>query len=340
VSDVLIVGAGIAGLSVAAQLLSARPELSVCVLEARDRVGGRIESVDALDCGATWFWPGEERVAALVARFRIQTHAQHLAGDALFLDRSRRVRRLDGNPLDSPAMRFSAGAASLCTALAGSLPDGVVRLLTAVTRVSFADDLFTVSTRDGGVLHARHVVLALPPALAVSAIEFQPPLPADVRRVASHTPVWMGRTLKCVIKCRSAFWRQAGLSGSAVCHVGPIQELHDMSGVDGVPAALLGFAAAPVSEAAVVEQLALLFGSSVADQIESVILRDWAAEEFTSPPNVAALTDFSLFGHRAFQTPVDGRLHWTSTETSDNNGHMEGALEAAERCSQALLQRL
>jgi monoamine oxidase len=337
--DCLVVGGGIAGLSVASQLLTAVPDMSVRVLEARDRVGGRIESVDSLDCGATWFWPGEERIAALVQKFDIPTHPQHLAGDAVVVDHSGRVRRVNGNPLDSPASRFSLGAASLVQALAKSLPDDVIQLSTVVTRVAVAaDGGVRVTTLDGTVWQARHVVLALPPALAVSRIEFEPPLPAKVLRVARQTPVWMGKILKVVVRFSTAFWRQAGLAGSGVSQVGPIQELHDMSGPDGIPGALLGFAAAPVTEADVVKQLTAMFGAKAATY-DSIILRDWAAEEFTSPANVGELTDFSLFGHQVFKTPVDGRLYWTSTETSQMHGHMEGALEAAERCSKQILAR-
>jgi monoamine oxidase len=44
--DVLIIGAGVAGLSAAATLLRLDPGLKVLVLEGRERIGGRIRSVD------------------------------------------------------------------------------------------------------------------------------------------------------------------------------------------------------------------------------------------------------------------------------------------------------
>lgn len=52
--DVVIVGAGMTGLCLAQHLLNA--SISVQILEARDRVGGRVYSVDGLDLGATWHW--------------------------------------------------------------------------------------------------------------------------------------------------------------------------------------------------------------------------------------------------------------------------------------------
>lgn len=43
--DVIIVGAGMSGLSAAYRILTQRPSTKLLILEARDRVGGRIWSI-------------------------------------------------------------------------------------------------------------------------------------------------------------------------------------------------------------------------------------------------------------------------------------------------------
>ena len=345
--DVVIVGAGIAGLSTARLLVA--EGVSVVVLESRDRVGGRLLSAPIgpggtrLDLGATWFWPGETRVAKLVEELGVPTHEQHLAGDAMYHDPAG-PQRLDGNPIDVPSFRFSSGAQSLAEAIADSLPQGVVQLGTTVQRVSDSgrlDSGWLEVTHVGGTEQADHVVLALPPALAVSRIQFDPDLPDRLTGLASITPVWMGAVVKAVIHYDQPFWRQSGLSGSAISHLGPLREIHDMSGPDGAPAALFGFAPqqsdGPVpSEADVVGQLVEIFGSDAADPTE-VLIADWRQPD-TSPPGVERLNSHQAFGHEAYQNPaLDGRLHWASTETARSTpGHIEGALEAAERVAAAI----
>ncbi|MEM7092307.1 MAG: NAD(P)/FAD-dependent oxidoreductase [Actinomycetota bacterium] len=337
--DVAVIGAGISGLAAAASLVDAGR--SVVVLESRDRVGGRLRGAtladggQPVDLGATWFWPGEMRVAALVDRLGIATHAQHIAGDAVYQDPSG-PRRLDGNPIDVPSYRFSDGAHSLAEALARTLPVGTVQRGRAVRAVSADGDWLAVEHDDGAVT-ARHVVAALPPALAVRRIEFSPGLPDRIRGLAAATPVWMGSTTKVVIHFDEPFWRYDGLAGSGISHIGPMRELHDMSGADASPAVLFGFVPsqpgdATVSEAEVRAQLVALFGPA-AEHPAEVIIADWRTDADTSPPGVEQLTEYRTYGHPLFHEPtLDGRLHWSSTETSTvAPGHIEGALAAAER---------
>ncbi len=330
----VVVGAGIAGLTVARLLVAAG--VDVVVLEGRDRVGGRLLSTaGGLDLGASWFWPGETHVADLVAELGVAVHPQHLEGDAVYHSPDG-PQRLAGNPLDQPSSRFSDGADRLALAVAAALPAGVVQLGRPVTSVRAQAEEVVVDTADGAV-SAGQVVLAVPPALVASRIRVQPPLPPELAQLAASTPVWMGGTTKVVVRYDRAFWRQAGLSGSGISHLGPLRELHDLSGPDGDPAALFGFAAAPPDRRAVVDQLVQMFGAAAATPTD-VVVQDWASEEWTSPPGVRDLSRYELFGHPLYDQPcLDGRLHWASTETAPRAaGHIEGALAAAHRAAAAV----
>ncbi|MFF4858631.1 flavin monoamine oxidase family protein [Streptomyces rubiginosohelvolus] len=342
--DVIVVGAGISGLATAAILHAAGID-TVC-LEARNRVGGRLLSTPvpgtgrALDLGATWFWDGELRVRDLAARAGLETFDQHLAGDTM-LEEAGGVRRLTGNLIDGPSYRFATGAQHLATSLAAELPTDRLRLGTPVLAVRPDGPRGLHVQTAAGELHARHVVLALPPALVMERIEFGDALPTELARLARATPVWMGNAVKIVAQYPSAFWRHNGLAGAAFSRSGPLQEIHDMSGPGASPAALFGFAHArtigPGMER-VTDQLARLFGPEAATPT-SLHLQNWSAERWTAPSTVQQLGDYSLFGHPLYRrAALDGRLHWASTETSARHaGHIEGALAAAERTAQTVL---
>ncbi|MFF6772420.1 hypothetical protein ACFY8W_02530 [Streptomyces sp. NPDC012637] len=92
-----------------------------------------------------------------------------------------------------------------------------------------------------GTLHAGQAVLTAPPALALERIDFVGALPADLVRLAQATPLGMGAVAKVVAHYPIAFWCEAGLAGASVSRIGPLQEIHDMSGPGGEPAALFGF---------------------------------------------------------------------------------------------------
>lgn len=335
--DAIVVGAGVAGLATAGPLTAAGAD--VLVLEARDRIGGRLLGTSVpggvVDLGATWYWEFEDRISTLVRRYGVATFDQHLAGDTVVEDATM-VQRLPGNRLDVPARRYTDGAASVASALAGELPTDCVRMQDPVTSIDFPDPHRAVVSSRSGTHHARHVIVALPPSLAVASIDFTPALPESLARLASLTPVWMGDVVKVVATYPTPFWRDQGLAGAAFSHRGPLQEIHDMSGPEGTPAALFGFARATNHDGDITtkiqRQLERLFGPAAADPTD-LLVQDWSRDRWTNPPPNGEPANRSLMGHPAYQRHFQyGRLHWAATETAPQfAGHVEGALVAAER---------
>ncbi len=83
--DAVIVGAGLAGLTAARELV--RGGLSCVVLEARDRVGGRTLSQPlggaTIDTGGQWIGPTQHRLAELAKELNVATFPQYHTGRKL-----------------------------------------------------------------------------------------------------------------------------------------------------------------------------------------------------------------------------------------------------------------
>lgn len=88
--EVVVIGAGLSGLTAASRLRAAG--VRVRVLEARERVGGRTLTVpftrEPVDLGGQWVGPTQDRVLGLARTLGVETFAQHLAG--------RKVLEFDG----------------------------------------------------------------------------------------------------------------------------------------------------------------------------------------------------------------------------------------------------
>lgn len=85
-SDVIVIGAGLAGLSAARHLLASGTD--VTVLEARDRVGGRTEGGHTADgtpveLGGQWIGPTQNRMYELVDELGLATFPTHNKGQTL-----------------------------------------------------------------------------------------------------------------------------------------------------------------------------------------------------------------------------------------------------------------
>jgi monoamine oxidase len=87
-ADVIVVGAGLAGLTAARQIRAAGR--SVIVMEAQNRVGGRTLNEDigggeVADLGGTFIGPTQDHVAALVKELGIGTFPTYNAGNNVFI---------------------------------------------------------------------------------------------------------------------------------------------------------------------------------------------------------------------------------------------------------------
>jgi len=110
--DVVVVGAGLAGLSAARDILAAGR--SALVLEARDRVGGRVlNDVTAdgtvVEVGGQWIGPTQDRLDKLAHDLGVEQYPTYNEGDNVLVYRGRRTRYRGAIPKMPPHVLVSIG---------------------------------------------------------------------------------------------------------------------------------------------------------------------------------------------------------------------------------------
>ena len=322
--DLIIIGAGLSGLY-AATLLHDR--FNITILEARDRLGGRILTKDGHDLGPSWIWPHQNNILKLIYQYNLELFTQYTEGDALY-DTPGSVQRFQSPP-SAPSVRVVGGLQTLIDALASSLSSDMIHLHEEVTKISCSTQKIHIET-----LHAQYeadyVVSTLAPRLACENIDYEPPLDEAVYSKMLQTPTWMGHTAKCVVEFKEAFWKDEGLSGFVFSHIGPLGEIHDAS--TNNKAALFGFLHPKASthniETQVKEQMERLF-SDKSELITKVYCTDWKEERFSSTTHDhKGLSSHPNYGLEL--SHCGKRLFFIGTETAyDNGGYLEGAVNSA-----------
>ena len=352
---VVIVGAGLSGLR-AASLLNAQG-IKCMVLEARDRIGGRILSTSntnrpdlgKFDLGPTWFWPQyESTITNLVKELNLGTFVQYTKG-AMLSERTQNKapeRYVLPENSDARSIRFIGGVQSLIDAVADTIPSGIVELKTRVTAIRL-DEAGAITVEadlaDGKrkIVSASAVILALPLRIVARHIEFSPSLPPNIITDLVSKPTWMAGQAKAVAIYERPFWRESGLSGFVTSWVGPLQEIHDASPETG-SGALFGFLGIPAKVRQelgedeivklVINQLVRLFGPE-AQNVSAILYKDWANDsETAAEEDLEPLRDFPSYGQPPKAGAWEKKIIFAGTETNPQyGGHLEGALQSAEQ---------
>jgi len=197
-------------------------------------------------------------------------------------------------------------------------------------------------------VHAKRAIVAVPPEVA-GHIRFDPGLPRARARL--NRLLHQGTLIKAAAVYDTPFWRDDGLTGTAIAIGGPVNATFDDSPPSGRLGIVFGFIggdnarghrrlSAAVRQRAVLDQYVSFFGPKAAKPT-AYFETDWSRSAWTRgcPVGIAAPGLLTAYGP-ALRKPV-GRIHWAGTETSTYwNGYMDGAVRSGGRAAAEVLTEL
>jgi len=325
------VGAGISGLCLAYLL---QEDFEITIIEARERVGGRIHSIDGHDMGPSWIWPHHRRVLSLVEKLGLNLFRQYTKGYALY-DTKERVEHFEA-PSAGVSFRVVGSLTNLVDTLQESLQGVSIVYEERVEKISIEAQRVLINTQKERY-ESDYLVLTLPPRL-VANLKFTPTLPQGLLKKLQATQTWMGSSAKCVVEFKTPFWRERGLSGFIFSHAGPLGEIHDACTQE--KAALFGFVNLHSDmqniKENVIAQMIRIFDID-ASEILNIYLVDWKKEALSAVTEDAQ----ACAGHPHYGIDTSAyseRVFFSATEFSyEEGGYIEGAVNQVQKIAKQLL---
>ncbi|MGH1362735.1 MAG: flavin monoamine oxidase family protein [Calditrichia bacterium] len=348
-TDLLIIGAGLTGLALHYYLRDS--DLNIVIIEARERIGGRIHTVysDAqspLEMGATWLGKKHVSLVALLQELKIDVFEQEMGKHAIFHPVSTSPPYVSLLPENmEPSYRIKGGSSALINKLVSFVDEDNLFTNEAVLSISAINNRLAVKT-SSRMFEAAHVVSTLPPFLLHNSVEITPPLPTELQHIAKGTHTWMGESIKIGLTFNEPFWRAENSSGTVFSNVGAIPEMYDHSNPEDTFYSLKGFMNGAYFSLSrderlqmILSQLSQYYGNKVKDYLayHEVV---WQDEAFTYAPYGDHILPHQNNGHPVFQHSVfDGRLFIAGSETSrEHPGYMDGAVVSARHVATQLIK--
>lgn len=335
---IIIIGAGLSGILTAYFLK--KEGIPFKILEARNRVGGRINSIyrkdeSPIEMGATWFTNQHTNLIALLKELKIESFEQLMDQSVFYQANATAPAQLVQIPADGSSYRISGGTSNLINTLVQKLDSTDILLNQSVKHIALNEAGVVVESEMQFV--GNKVVLAIPPKLWANNISFEPGLPADLRNVALQTHTWMEDAIKVALTYREPFWEQENKPATLFSNAGPVSELYDHCNHERTKYALCGFVNSGFKNCSfserkekVINQLKNIFGVSVEEfmHYEECV---WSKENATFHASEIPLFPHQNNGNPMFKKSLfDDRIIISSSESASVfPGYMEGAVLSA-----------
>ncbi|MEM6963878.1 MAG: NAD(P)/FAD-dependent oxidoreductase [Bacteroidota bacterium] len=338
---VIILGAGLCGLAIGYELKKRAVDFKI--LEARDRVGGRIQTITGelgtpMEMGATWLGRKHYHLVNFLDEIGIETFQQYNHGVSFFETMSFiPPQKFEVPASEEPNYRIKGGTQQMILKLKNTIGKNRIHLNQIVHRIEKTDGNIHVITKNDVSFSGDMVISTLPPKLLVNTVSCSPKLPDLFLSISQTTQTWMENSIKFAVEYKKPFWRQNGQSGMVFSQSSYIPEMYDHCDFEMKKFALKGFLSAAVNtfsrserETKTIQNLVKFFGEDAGDY-ESYYEKLWENESFTYSASPVNLFAHQNNGHEVFQKGYWDHQFWLAgTETAPSfGGYMDGAIESA-----------
>jgi monoamine oxidase len=340
-NKIIILGAGLTGLSIA--YLLKKKGIDTHIIEARNRVGGRIETIKGnqnspMEMGATWFGKKHQTLFTFLEELEIGIFQQYMRGTTFFETMSfTPPQKFEVPASEEPSFRIQGGTSSLILKLTNEVGMENISLNQPISKIEKKENTISISTTEENNFEADLVISTIPAKLFVQSIECSPALPKDAISIFENTQIWMEGSVKFAVEYASPFWKEKGLSGAVFSQSSLIPEMYDHTNYEENKFALKGFLNGSIvqyskadREEMVIQNLKKFFGVDATNHV-GYFDRIWGNEKFTFSPTTNFLPSHYNNGHPIYQNSFwDNSFFMAGTETVPNfGGYMEGAIQSA-----------
>ena len=353
IKKVIIIGAGISGLVAGYDLTVAGYD--VTILEARDRIGGRVLTIRSpfsnehyVEGGAARIKPSHDLTIAYANHFNLTldpfyaTNGDYVDfsnGSRTIIDNTTYLNTSYGSTLRKNYLKIRGGSDQLTNAFANSSElSNKIYLNSAVTSIAQNSDNVIVNT--GGNQFQADKVLCTVPLTVLNKINFTPPLSSN-KQTAMNGGFRYAPATRIYIQFKNRFWENESLNGWGNTDLPEEiwQPSWDMSGNTGVLMSYLRWSAAENMDTlndnernnAVLNRWENIFAGSI-NNFDSGISKSWALDEWSKGAWASPTTTQNENLNDSI-AQSEGRIHFAGEHASNDRGWMQGALFSGLRAA-------
>ena len=353
IKKVIIIGAGISGLVAGYDLTVAGYD--VTILEARDRIGGRVLTIRSpfsnehyVEGGAARIKPSHDLTIAYANHFNLTldpfyaTNGDYVdfsSGSRTIIDNTTYLNTSYGSTLRKNYLKIRGGSDQLTNAFANSSElSNKIYLNSAVTSIAQNSDNVIVNT--GGNQFQADKVLCTVPLTVLNKINFTPALSSN-KQTAMNGGFRYAPATRIYIQFKNRFWENESLNGWGNTDLPEEiwQPSWDMSGNTGVLMSYLRWSAAENMDTlndnernnAVLNRWENIFEGSI-NNFDSGISKSWALDEWSKGAWASPTTTQNENLNDSI-AQSEGRIHFAGEHASNDRGWMQGALFSGLRAA-------